>query len=153
LIVSADLFLSFRNEQSAFRFVEACLWRDGPTCPHCGATKRIGKLRGESTRTGTYKCYHCRKLFNVRSGTIFELSHVPLHKWLQAIYLCECGTKPLKPQQLSTILGVSFKTAGFIIRRMTAAAINSGVLGCTFESTPLSRDANPSAECKDRAAV
>jgi transposase-like protein len=153
LIVRADFFLSFRNEQSAYRFVEACLWRDGPICPHCAATKRIGKLRGESTRTGTYKCYHCRKLFNVRSGTIFELSHVPLHKWLQAIYLCGCGTKPLKPQQLSTILGVSYKTAGLMIRRMTAAAINSGMLGCTFEQTPLSRDANGSAERKDHASV
>lgn len=151
--MSADLFLSFHNEQSAFRFVEACLWRDGPMCPHCGAKTRIGKLRGESTRTGTYKCYCCRKLFNVRSGTIFELSHVPLHKWLQAIYLCGCGTKPLKPQQLSTILGVSYKTAGLMIGRMRTAAINSGVLGCTFQYTPLSGDANSSAEHKDHASV
>ena len=72
---------------------------------------------------------------------------MPLHKWLQAIYLCGCGTKPLKPQQLSTILGVSYKTAGLMIRRMTAAAINSGMLGCTFQHTPLSGD----AECVGRA--
>jgi transposase-like protein len=123
-----DDFCRFRDEQSAYSFVEGRIWRDGPKCPHCGGSQRIGKLRGESTRIGTYKCYHCRRLFSVRLGTIFECSHVPLHKWLQAIYLCGCETKPIKPQRLGSILSVSFKTAVFMIRRLQNAALQSGVL-------------------------
>ena len=38
-------------------------------------------------RHGLKKCGHCRKQFTVRVGTVFEDSHAPLHKWLQAIHL------------------------------------------------------------------
>lgn len=136
--MNLDLFLSFRDELSAYRFVEACVWSDGPRCPHCGGSRRIGELRGSSTPIGTYKCYHCRKLFTVKSGTIFESSHVPLRKWLQAIYLCGCGTEPIKPQQLSEVLNVTFKTSVFIISRLRTAAIESGVIGVASSCEPLS---------------
>jgi transposase-like protein len=139
VVMDKDLFGSFRDEQSAYCFVEARIWRDGPRCPHCGGSQRIGRLRGQSTRIGTYKCYHCRRLFSVRLGTIFESSHVPLHKWLQAMYLCGCGTKPIKPQRLGAILNVSFKTAVFIISRLQHAAQQSGVIGSGVRYESLSR--------------
>ena len=45
-------------------------------------------MQGKSTGTGLYKCYQCRKPFPAFSmGTLFESSHVPLHIWLQAMYL------------------------------------------------------------------
>ena len=47
-------------------------------------------MGGKSTRIGLYKCYVCRKPFTVKIGTIFEDSHVPMHLWLQAIYLLVC---------------------------------------------------------------
>jgi hypothetical protein len=75
----------------------------------------------------------------VRLGTIFESSHVPLHKWLQAMYLCGCGTKPIKPQRLGAILNVSFKTAVFIISRLQHAAQQSGVIGSGVRYESLSR--------------
>jgi transposase-like protein len=77
----------FHDEDAAFAYVEARVWPEGPTCPHCGGVERISKMRGNSTRKGLYKCYQCRKPFTVRMGTIFESSHVPLHLWLQAMYL------------------------------------------------------------------
>src|SRR5580658_8845991 len=41
----------FHNEDAAYDYVEARLWRDGPVCPHCGVTKgNVGKLQGRSTR-------------------------------------------------------------------------------------------------------
>jgi transposase-like protein len=82
----------FHDGQAACRFVEAHLWPDGPVCPHCGATDRIYELKGKSTRFGTRKCGHCRKLFTVTVGTVFESSHIPLHKWLVALYLL-CSSK------------------------------------------------------------
>ena len=121
------LFDSFRDDERAYRFLEERVWGEKPKCPHCGSTGRIGKLQGSSTQTGTYKCYRCRKLFTAKVGTIFEKSHVPLRKWLQAAYLCGCGTKPVKPQGLSVILGVTYKTAVLIIQRLERAATESGI--------------------------
>jgi hypothetical protein len=59
----------------------------GPTgrcARHCGATDRLYALKGKSTKPGVRKCGHCLKLFTVTVGTVFESSHVPLNKWLQA---------------------------------------------------------------------
>jgi transposase-like protein len=129
--MKSALFECFRDEVSAYRFVEECVWLDEPKCPHCSGWRRIGRLQGGSTQIGTYKCYHCRKLFTVKTGTMFASSHIPLHKWLQAIYLCGCGTDPLKPQELSGILNVTFKTSVFMISRLRHAALQSGLIGTT----------------------
>lgn len=112
----------FSNELSAHRYLESIIWPNGATCPHCGGTERIGKLNGASTRLGTYKCYGCRRSFSVTYGTMFMASHVPVHKWLQAIYLTGGGAKDIRPHHLQQILNVSFKTASFILRRISEAA-------------------------------
>src|SRR5262249_31435688 len=77
----------FRDEEAAYRFVEARIWPNGPVCPHCGNadSAKIGRLSGKSTRIGVRKCYECRKPFTVKVGTIFEASHIPLYIWLQAM--------------------------------------------------------------------
>jgi transposase-like protein len=128
--------LHFRDEASAYRYVEAIAWPNGPVCAHCGG-QRVGRLRGCSTQFGTYKCYRCRKLFTVKTGTIFAFSHIALHKWLQAIYLCECGTAALRPQELSTILNVTFKTAALIIERLRRAALEGGLIRAAVSSQPV----------------
>lgn len=115
----------FSNELSAHRYLESIIWPNGAKCPHCGGTERIGKLNGASTRLGTYKCYGCRRSFSVTYGTLFMSSHVPVHKWLQAIYLTGGGTKDIRPHHLQQILNVSFKTASFILRRISEAAASA----------------------------
>ena len=119
----------FANELSAHRYLEGIIWPNGVRCPHCDGTKRIGKLNGASTRLGTYKCYGCRKSFSVTHGTLFMSSHVPVHKWLQAIYLTDGGTKNIRPHHLQQILNVSFKTASFILRRISEAAASAEKTG------------------------
>ena len=59
----------FITEEAAFAYVEARLWPNGPICPHCGETGRIGRLNGKTTRIGLRKCYACKKPFTVRMGT------------------------------------------------------------------------------------
>ena len=111
----------FHDEHAAYEFVEARVWPDGRVCPHCGSVDRSGALKGKSTRIGTYKCYDCRKPFTVKVGTIFEKSHVPLHKWLQAIFLI-CGSKKgISANQLHRTLGVTLKTAWFMGHRIREA--------------------------------
>jgi transposase-like protein len=117
-----DKLARFADELSAYEWIETILWPNGAKCPHCGSEGRIGKLNGASTRIGTYKCYNCRKTFAVTYGTIFAASHVPLHKWLQAIYLTDGGNKPMRPHHLQQILNVSFKTASSMMQRISEAA-------------------------------
>ena len=111
----------FHDEAAAYAFVEARVWSQGPVCPHCGGTERIGLMGGKSTRIGAYKCYQCRKPFTVKIGTIFEASHVALHLWLQAMYLMCASKKGISSNQLHRTLGVTLKTAWFMSHRIREA--------------------------------
>jgi transposase-like protein len=106
------------NEEAAYAYVEARLWPNGPVCPRCNGTERIGKLQGKSTRMGVYKCYACRKPFTVKVGTIFEDSKIALHVWLQAIFLMAGSKKGISTHQLRRTLGVTIKTAWFLSQRV-----------------------------------
>jgi transposase-like protein len=117
----------FHNEEAAYAFVEARIWSNGPVCPHCGGVDRIGKMGGESTRIGAYKCYQCRKPFTVKIGTIFEASHVPMHIWLQAMYLICASKKGISSNQLHRTLGVTLKTAWFMSHRIREAMRDGGL--------------------------
>jgi transposase-like protein len=117
----ASLEAAFRDEAAAYRFVEERVWPNGPVCPHCGGTDRIGKMNGKSTRAGTYKCYACRKPFTVKMGTVWEDSHVPLRLWLQAVYLL-CTTKTsISIGSLQRTLGVTLITTCFMAERICSA--------------------------------
>lgn len=111
----------FHNEKAAYAYVEARIWPEGPSCPHCGGMDRIGELKGSSTRIGVRKCYDCRKPFTVKVGTIFEASHVPMRLWLQAIYLIASSKKGFSSNQLHRTLGVTLKTAWFMSHRIREA--------------------------------
>ena len=117
----------FHNEAAAYAFVEARVWPEGPVCPHCGGFERIGKMAGESTRIGVYKCYQCRKPFTVKVGTVFESSHVKLTLWLQAMFLMASSKKGISSNQLHRTLGVTLKTAWFIAHRLRLAMATVGL--------------------------
>ena len=111
----------FHDEEAAYAFVEARIWPKGPACPHCGGVERIGKMGGKSTRIGAYKCYDCRQPFTVKIGTIFESSHIPMHIWLQAIFLISSSKKGISSHQLQRTLGVTIKSAWFLSHRIREA--------------------------------
>lgn len=121
----------FYDEAAAFEALEGILWPNGPTCPLCGnadATK-IGKLEGVRSkpskknpqgvvRHGLRKCYACRGQFTVRKGTIFEDSHLELHKWFQAAFLMCSSKKGVSANQLHRTLKCTLKTAWFVAHRL-----------------------------------
>jgi transposase-like protein len=117
-----------RDEAAAFAYVEAKLWPNGPVCPHCGVVGEATAMKGKTTRVGLYNCRACRKPFTVRVGTIFEGSHVPLHVWLQAIYLICSSKKGTSTRQIQRTLGGSMKTAWFLMHRIREA-MKDGSLG------------------------
>lgn len=116
------------DEDAAREYLEKLLWPDGPVCPKCGLINEAYRLSGETTRDGLYKCAGCRAPFTVTMGTIFEDSHIPLHKWLFAIYLMCSSKKGISAHQLwRNLWGVdeetgkqrgSYKTAWFMAHRI-----------------------------------
>src|SRR5256885_315700 len=117
----------FHSEAAAYAWVELRGWPDGPICPHCGGVDRISKMAGKSTRIGAYKCYQCRKPFTVKVGTVFESSHVPMHYWLQAMFLMCSSKKGISSNQLHRTLGVTLKTARFMSHRIREAMRTVGL--------------------------
>ncbi len=111
----------FKSEEAAFAYVEAALWPNGPVCPHCGETERVGRMAGKTTRMGLHKCYGCRKPFTVKVGTIFESSHLSLHLWLQVIHLMCASKKGVSTRQIQRMLECSMKTAWFLTHRIREA--------------------------------
>lgn len=117
----------FHDETAAYRFVEAHVWPEGRSCPHCGVVDQSGALKGKSTRIGVYKCYACRKPFTVKVGTIFEASHIKLHIWLQAIFLLSSSKKGMSANQLHRTLGITLKSAWFLAHRIREAMRDGGL--------------------------
>lgn len=131
----------FADEVGAHRYLERVLWPDGVCCPRCGSAARVGKLGGTSTRAGTYKCYGCPKVFSFLHGTVLSSSHVPAHKWLQAIYLTNGGTRLMKPYHLQQILQVSYRTASSMMSRIGKATDSMRPLSTT-ETIPQAAPSN-----------
>ena len=109
----------FNDEDAARKHFEASRWPDGPTCPHCGSIDNAALLKGKSTRPGVYNCRDCDKPFTATIGTIFERSHIPMHKWLLAIRLMASSKKGMSAHQLQRMLGFgSYRTAWFMAHRI-----------------------------------
>ena len=118
---------AFTNSDVAREAIEALMWPNGPVCPHCGCTGKIGKIEGKSARPGLYYCGDCKKQFTVTVGTIFERSKVPLSKWWMAIHLMASSKKGMSAHQMHRMLGVAYQTAWFMEHRIREA-MRDGVL-------------------------
>ncbi len=111
----------FHDETKAREAFEAIMWPHGPVCPHCGATDRIGAIKGKSHRPGLYYCGDCKGQFTVTVGTVFERSKVPLSKWWLASHLLSASKKGMSSVQIGRMLGVTQKTAWFMMHRIREA--------------------------------
>jgi transposase-like protein len=111
----------FADEAKAVAFVEGLMWPDGPICPHCGCIEKVWHRNGRTARPGLYKCGACRREFTVKIGTIFEDSHLPLSKWLFAIYLMCSAKKGVSANQLKRELSISYKAAWHLCHRIRLA--------------------------------
>ena len=116
-IVTAE---EFHNEEAARAHLEAVRWPHGANCPHCGSVNVL-RMEGQAHRVGAWNCRDCRKQFSVTVGSVFERSHVPLHKWVLATHLLTSSKKGMSSHQLSRMLGVTYKTAWFMSHRIREA--------------------------------
>ena len=124
-ISTFEFFEMFPNEDAAIEYLEEVRWGEGMYCPHCDS-ERVTRLKAHPY----WMCRDCRKKFTVRTDTVFARSHVPLHKWLYAMYLLETSRKGISSIYLSKQLGVRQATAWFMLHRLREA--------CDVEAIPLS---------------
>ncbi|MGD0023284.1 MAG: IS1595 family transposase [Xanthobacteraceae bacterium] len=115
-ISTFELFALFPDQETARTYLEGRLWPNGPRCPVCGLGERVTERGG-----GFYRCNQCAEDFTVRTGTIFERSHVPLHKWVYAMYLLVTARKGISSMQLSKEIGITQKSAWFVLHRLREA--------------------------------
>lgn len=111
-----DLFKMIPDAEAARLYLEGRLWPNGVTCPVCGKGDRITTRKG-----GFYRCNACQEDFTVRTGTIFERSHIPLNKWIYAMYLLVTARKGISSLQLAKEIGVTQKSAWFMLHRLREA--------------------------------
>jgi transposase-like protein len=118
----------FTNETKAREWLEARVWQQGPICPHCGATSDdVTKLEGKAHRPGLYQCSECREQFTVTVKTVFERSKIPLTKWLAALFLLTASKKGVSAHQVHRSLGISYKSAWFMMHRLREALRQGGL--------------------------
>ncbi len=112
----------FNDEAAAWKHFEAIRWPDGPVCPHCGVINAADPIIGKTARPGLYRCHECVKQFTATVGTVYERSHIPMHKWLLATHLLCSSKKGISAHQLFRVLGFgSYRTAWFMAHRIREA--------------------------------
>jgi transposase-like protein len=117
----------FTDETKAREWLEARVWPNGPVCPHCGATgDDVTALNGKAHRPGLYQCSQCREQFTVTVKTVFERSKIPLSKWLAALFLLTASKKGVSAHQVHRSLGISYKSAWFMMHRLRLALRTDG---------------------------
>lgn len=110
---------SLQTEEDCRKHLEQLRWNGEPICPHCGTQRENHyKLKSKGVFRGLYKCKDCRKRFTVKVGTIFEDSPIPLRLWFVAIYIFTAHKKGISSLQLHKDLGVTQKTAWFMLSRI-----------------------------------
>ena len=108
----------FADKDVAHEFVARLRWPDGEqTCPHCGSVGEHYFLKSRRI----YKCRDCRKQFSIKVGTIFEDSPIALSKWLPAMWMLANCKNGISSYELARALGVTQKTAWFMLHRIRLA--------------------------------
>jgi transposase-like protein len=91
-------------------------WSKGVICPHCEAQNPMFL----KTRH-IWKCSKCRKQFSIKAGTVFEDSPIGLDKWLPAVWMIAGAKNGISSWELHRALGVTQKTAWFMLHRIRLA--------------------------------
>ena len=119
---------AFPDEAACAKHFEELRWPDGIICPLCESTRYFNRL----TRPGIYWCGDCKKQFSVRKGTIYEESRLPLRKWFLAAFLITTSRKGISSHQLAREIGVTQKTAWFVLGRLRLAAAQASATADTL---------------------
>jgi len=108
----------FPNEESATKWFESVRWPNGRVCPHCGHEHTHVASASSSL---PYHCPKCRKQFSAKTNTAFHRSKVTFRQWVFAIYFEMTHLKGVSSMKLHRDIGVTQKTAWFMLHRIREA--------------------------------
>lgn len=131
-----ELAQRFSDNDKARDLLESVRWPNGAACPHCGSIKvyrlepKPESKKNKHGRKGLWKCGDCRKQFTVTVGTIFEGSHIPLNKWVIAVYIMCASKKGVSALQLQRMMKpLTYKSAWFMCHRIRFAMTEPPLVG------------------------
>lgn len=119
-----QLFAAFPTEQSAVDHLTAIRFAKGRFCALCGCADegKVKRMSSAGVPTNQYKCYACRGKFTIKVGTIFQDTKLPLRTWFAAIWMITNHPKGIASTTLATDLGITQKSAWFVLHRLRHAA-------------------------------
>lgn len=121
-----EAIILFADPRYAHDFLASIRWSDGKAkCTHCGSEK-VGKFCGKKRLISN--CKSCKKQFTVKLGTIFEDSPLSLSKWLPAVWMIVNAKNGISSYELGRSLGVTQKTAWFMLHRIRLAMQNGSLV-------------------------
>jgi transposase-like protein len=118
------LIEQYGSEEKCRAYLAEIRWPNGVSCPKCGATKGISRIKARDQWECDVEGYQ----FSVTAGTIFHDSHLPLWKWFLAVYMIGESKKGISSNQLKRMLRVSYKTAWYLSHRIRSAMKDDGDL-------------------------
>jgi transposase-like protein len=128
----------FADPENCRRFMVFIRWPDGtPRCPYCNASKLTWLAKAN-----VYRCYgdHKKQKFSLKVGTVFEDSPIGLDKWLPALWLLCNSKNGISSYELHRALGVTQKTAWFMLHRIRLAMQTQSFLKLGYDGGPVEVD-------------
>ena len=110
-----EVIQKFSDEKACIQYLVQQRWNGSPVCPYCGCEKWYNIEGGKRFKCGNSACY---KKYSVTVGTVFHASNIPLSTWFPAMYILSAHKKGISSIQLAKDLGVTQKTAWFMMHRI-----------------------------------
>lgn len=118
-----ELLEAFPDEESCIVYLEKLRWRNGKVKSPFDKKSKVYYLPNHR-----YMCKNTQKIFNVKVGTIFHGTKLPLRKWFMAIWLVLAHKKGISSLQLSRDLKITQKTAWYILQKILFVEIEVGLV-------------------------
>jgi transposase-like protein len=120
-----DAIICFADADNCLEYMAAHRWPSGVVCPTCGRTD-VTFLKTQ--RKWQCKSAHAKRQFTAKVGTVFEDSPLGLEKWLPAVWMVANSKNGISSYELHRALGVTQKTAWFMLHRIRKAMANGSLL-------------------------
>lgn len=111
-----EFMSKFQDEATCRAYLFEKRFPQGFICPKCG-----GKECGKVETRGVYQCKACRYQVSCTAGTVLHRTHIALVKWFLAMFLVATDKRGSSAVYLSKEIGVSYKTAWFLLHRLRSA--------------------------------
>ena len=105
----------YSTEAQCREYLAGLRWKSGYVCPKCGCHHAYRLANGR------YQCAKCRHQVSVTAGTVLHKTHMPLTQWFLVFYFVCQDKRGISAVQLEAMLGTTYKTAWFMLRRIRIA--------------------------------